>query len=372
MKELDYLLVGITIFLLIILICRCGSNSFTPQGFELAPIAGPCPACGDGCVCTPGYCKCGAQCTCCTASRQEGFNGFCKNGCGAPPTCGNDASTCAPLTDCQPGGSAMYDGSMYTSTPSGYVNPFVTIPRPVSSYTPTGSSLDNTGGGLGDLDTILGPSNLSTMGMDKNAAVLNAEHMTAGQRKLIAQLGPSEGMTAGQRKLISQTGLSEGLAPCISCGDFNITPRSVEGMCGRCPRQGFTNREGACGRCKRQGFTNREGLDPGGCRDCGLSCGANTNTRGIRSGFRHDWTEYATNMSQVTLYYRDGCPPCDRLKPTWLRLEKEFPWIKRVDITKTNAPHIRATPTILKAVNGKNVEYNGDRSYESLKKFIST
>jgi thiol-disulfide isomerase/thioredoxin len=76
---------------------------------------------------------------------------------------------------------------------------------------------------------------------------------------------------------------------------------------------------------------------------------------------------------KVTLFYRHGCPPCDRMMPTWQKIEQKFgAQVTKVDCgAKINSSlgGCKATPTIV-ARDGR--EHNGARTEEALSAFIQS
>jgi hypothetical protein len=96
------------------------------------------------------------------------------------------------------------------------------------------------------------------------------------------------------------------------------------------------------------------------------------------------------NHHIITLYYRDGCPPCDKMKPEWKRAcemfkqkyqckdknAKERTIIASVDSKGVNYlnnvfHNIQGTPTMLYISDNNMSEYNGeDRRAENLLKWF--
>lgn len=83
---------------------------------------------------------------------------------------------------------------------------------------------------------------------------------------------------------------------------------------------------------------------------------------------------------KIVLYYRNGCPPCEKIKPTWKTLEEAFKASEVVQVIKidTEDPtsiiedNIDGTPDIYLKYGTKVVQYSGDRSLDSLINFVLT
>lgn len=88
------------------------------------------------------------------------------------------------------------------------------------------------------------------------------------------------------------------------------------------------------------------------------------------------------NKAQFVLFSIETCGYCQDLKPTWEKLEKEYPGVVvTVDGNQyrdlTDKFGVNGFPTIFFVPNGKNdtngaIEYNkSSRDYKSIKEFIS-
>lgn len=83
---------------------------------------------------------------------------------------------------------------------------------------------------------------------------------------------------------------------------------------------------------------------------------------------------------ELILFTLDGCPHCDKMKPTWDLLKKNYgnnQYIKLIEVEGRNKPklvelyNVNGFPTLLYVKDEKKqTEYNGDRSYEDLVKFL--
>ena len=89
------------------------------------------------------------------------------------------------------------------------------------------------------------------------------------------------------------------------------------------------------------------------------------------------------NEKHIILFYAPWCPHCKNLLTadgSWTNLEKRYRTKKNIVITKIDCDKnpdigkkygIEGYPTILKINNNKVTEYTGDRSLESLEKFVN-
>lgn len=83
---------------------------------------------------------------------------------------------------------------------------------------------------------------------------------------------------------------------------------------------------------------------------------------------------------ELIFFTMTGCPHCEDMKPTWNLLKKNYnnnQHIKLIEINVQEKPNlvelykVKAFPTLLYIKDEKiNKEYDGDRSYESLIKFL--
>ena len=97
------------------------------------------------------------------------------------------------------------------------------------------------------------------------------------------------------------------------------------------------------------------------------------------------------NHHIVTLYYRDGCPPCDRMKPEWKKACEQFKKMykcksedarERTVIASVddkgikhlnNVFHdIQGTPTLLYMSDNKVHTYNEDRTADNMLKWLES
>ena len=77
---------------------------------------------------------------------------------------------------------------------------------------------------------------------------------------------------------------------------------------------------------------------------------------------------------KVVLFYQNGCPPCESLKPVWNNLVDHFEGqvdFSKVDLANNPVDGVTATPTIWIQKSGKTYQYDGDRTFDSLRGFIA-
>lgn len=83
-------------------------------------------------------------------------------------------------------------------------------------------------------------------------------------------------------------------------------------------------------------------------------------------------------ITTFTLYYVEWCPHCKVIKPEWKKLENDND-LKHIKIEKINCEenesiveekNIEGFPTILLNTNGKEVAYNGERTYAEFKNYL--
>ena len=87
--------------------------------------------------------------------------------------------------------------------------------------------------------------------------------------------------------------------------------------------------------------------------------------------------EVTNNKIDLTLklYYTEWCGWSKRFLPVWEQLEKSNLWCKLVKINCENnkglCANVPGYPYITLEKNGKQIDYNGDRTYDDLIKFIN-
>jgi protein disulfide-isomerase A1 len=78
---------------------------------------------------------------------------------------------------------------------------------------------------------------------------------------------------------------------------------------------------------------------------------------------------------KLKLFYTEWCGWSQRFLPVWEQLENSNLWCKLVKINcETNkelCANVPGYPYIVLEKNGQKIEYNGDRTYDDLVKFIS-
>lgn len=77
---------------------------------------------------------------------------------------------------------------------------------------------------------------------------------------------------------------------------------------------------------------------------------------------------------KVVLFYKDGCPPCENLKPIWNELvdhlDGEEIVFSKIDVMKYSVKGITHTPTIWVRSEDQTFQYDGERNFEDMKSFI--
>lgn len=92
---------------------------------------------------------------------------------------------------------------------------------------------------------------------------------------------------------------------------------------------------------------------------------------GIVYFFLKKYEKFEDGVS-VTFYYMDGCGWCEKFKPEWEKFKKLVPSsvaVKEVEAQKMSEDQqkkIRGFPTIVLSKNGKDVDYEGDRTATDL------
>ena len=89
---------------------------------------------------------------------------------------------------------------------------------------------------------------------------------------------------------------------------------------------------------------------------------------------------FQDNAPEVVLFYAMWCPHCKALMPEWNKLEKQMQGsnvdVKKVDCEKNpeeaKKNNVDGFPTILLFKDGKSVPYEGDRTADAIKDFISS
>lgn len=89
---------------------------------------------------------------------------------------------------------------------------------------------------------------------------------------------------------------------------------------------------------------------------------------------------FSSSSKEVTLFYLPGCIHCKDLKPVWEKVANEFKGNVYITVSEvngstdddlTNKYNVKGFPTIIYTENGKLMKtYEGNRSYESLKRFF--
>jgi len=81
----------------------------------------------------------------------------------------------------------------------------------------------------------------------------------------------------------------------------------------------------------------------------------------------------------ITLYYAPWCGHCQKLEPTWNKVEQHLKSDPAVKVNKINCeehPHlakqegVNGFPTIILKANGKKKIYQGDRSFNDIINFV--
>lgn len=96
--------------------------------------------------------------------------------------------------------------------------------------------------------------------------------------------------------------------------------------------------------------------------------------------FYREAENFSGASKEVTLFYLPGCIHCEQLKPVWERVANEFQGNVYLTVSEVNGKEdettakkygVKAFPTIIYFESGKEMKtYEGDRSYESLKRFF--
>ena len=90
-----------------------------------------------------------------------------------------------------------------------------------------------------------------------------------------------------------------------------------------------------------------------------------------------DRKEFADSKSMpvLKLYYTNWCGWSKKFLPTWAQLEKKIKNVKLVKIdcekSKGMCENIPGYPFLVLEKNGKKINYNGDRSYGDIIKFLN-
>ena len=113
------------------------------------------------------------------------------------------------------------------------------------------------------------------------------------------------------------------------------------------------------------------------CADC-LVC---NELRGVAKNLGLMPTEsFDDGTTRVVLYYAPWCPHCKNIMPTWDRLQAESEGsnvsVEKIDCEANpeaaEENGVSGFPTIILYKNGKSVTYEGDRSLDDFKAFISS
>jgi hypothetical protein len=75
---------------------------------------------------------------------------------------------------------------------------------------------------------------------------------------------------------------------------------------------------------------------------------------------------------KLTFYYTDWCHYCTEFKPIWhlLRNKLSIPAFE-VNCSYMENPPVHSFPTIMLDINGRQIEYVGDRTIEGITDFIN-
>ena len=80
-------------------------------------------------------------------------------------------------------------------------------------------------------------------------------------------------------------------------------------------------------------------------------------------------TVIGEQKNEIVMYYHPECGHCTTFKPVFKDFKAGRSHVKMIDCEKEQCEGIRGFPTVLGFKEGKPVEYNGDRTKESLIKF---
>ena len=98
----------------------------------------------------------------------------------------------------------------------------------------------------------------------------------------------------------------------------------------------------------------------------------------IRILLKEDFTSNKP-YREILFFTLDGCGHCEKMKPTWKLLKKNYgenQYIKLIEVDAKNQKlvdlyNVKGFPTILYIKDEKiQTEYNGNRTYEDLVKFL--
>ena len=114
------------------------------------------------------------------------------------------------------------------------------------------------------------------------------------------------------------------------------------------------------------------------CADC-LVCRELRNVA-TNLGLMKPTEGFSDDGSKLVLYYAPWCPHCKSLMPTWDQLKSESSGsnvsVEKVDCEANpeaaEEQGVNGFPTIVLFKNGEATTYEGDRSLDDLKKFISS
>ena len=73
--------------------------------------------------------------------------------------------------------------------------------------------------------------------------------------------------------------------------------------------------------------------------------------------------------AEIVMYYHPHCGHCTTFKPIFKEFKADRSHVKMIDCSKEQCEGIDAFPTVLGFKNGNRVEYQGNRTIESLVKF---
>jgi thiol-disulfide isomerase/thioredoxin len=97
------------------------------------------------------------------------------------------------------------------------------------------------------------------------------------------------------------------------------------------------------------------------------------------SNLRIDYENFGStrSMPQLKLYYANWCGWSKKFLPTWTELEKKVKNVKLIKIdcenesNKAQCQNIPGYPFLVLEKDGKKINYNGDRSYNDVSKFLN-
>ena len=99
-------------------------------------------------------------------------------------------------------------------------------------------------------------------------------------------------------------------------------------------------------------------------------------------GYKHFWLREGLEGGKngvLRFFHADWCPHCQKVKPEWDRLKKMYKGdvaLKEVDCSKDRPAiakqlKVEGFPTFILSKNGKNLEYDGERTASGLEAFCN-